>query len=71
MVLDREATGPRDLGEVLEACIEGGCRLVQLREKTWESGRLLPLARRLRARCREAGVTFLVNDRVEIGRAHV
>jgi thiamine-phosphate diphosphorylase len=40
--------------------------MVQLREKTWESGRLLPLAERLRARCRETGVTFIVNDRVDL-----
>jgi thiamine-phosphate pyrophosphorylase len=42
---------------------------VQLREKEWASGRLLPIARRLRARCREAGVTFIVNDRVDLALA--
>jgi thiamine-phosphate pyrophosphorylase len=40
--------------------------MVQLREKTWPSGRLLPVAERLRARCRQAGVTFIVNDRVDL-----
>ena len=40
--------------------------MVQLREKTWESGRLLPMAERLRARCRAANVTFIVNDRVDL-----
>jgi thiamine-phosphate diphosphorylase len=42
---------------------------VQLREKAWPSGRLLPLAERLRARCRAAGVTFIVNDRVDLALA--
>jgi len=40
--------------------------MVQLREKEWPSGRLLPLAERLRGRCRAAGVTFIVNDRVDL-----
>jgi thiamine-phosphate pyrophosphorylase len=42
---------------------------VQLREKEWPSGRLLPLAERLRDRCRRAGVTFIVNDRVDLALA--
>jgi thiamine-phosphate pyrophosphorylase len=40
--------------------------MVQLREKEWPSGRLLPVARRLRERCRVAGVTFVVNDRLDL-----
>jgi thiamine-phosphate pyrophosphorylase len=66
VVLDRSATRGRDLGDVLEAAIAGGCRMVQLREKSWPSGTLLPLAERLRARCARAAVTFIVNDRVDL-----
>src|SRR5919198_4345810 len=66
VILDRGAARGRDLVEVLEAVIAGGCRMVQLREKEWASGRLLPLAERLRARRRAAGVTFIVNDRVDL-----
>ena len=69
VVLDRQAARGRDLLEILEAAIAGGCRMVQLREKTWPSGRVLPLAERLRARCRKAGVTFIVNDRVDLALA--
>jgi thiamine-phosphate pyrophosphorylase len=69
VILDRDAAAGRDLADVLEGAIAGGCRIVQLREKTWPSGTLLPLARRLRARCREAGVTFIVNDRVDLALA--
>ena len=49
--------------------IDGGVDVVQLREKEWPSGRLLPLAARLRTRCREAGATFIVNDRVDLALA--
>src|SRR5438309_11275628 len=66
VILDRTAARGRDLEEILDATIAGGCRLVQLREKEWPSGRLLPLAERLRGRCRAAGVTFIVNDRVDL-----
>jgi len=66
VVLDRAAARGRDLVEVLDAVLAGGSRLVQLREKEWPSGRLLPLAERLRARCAAAGATFIVNDRVDL-----
>src|SRR3989441_7048112 len=66
VVLDRRASGGRDLEEILDATIAGGCRMIQLREKEWPSGRLLPLAERLRERCAAAGATFIVNDRVDL-----
>ncbi len=69
VVLDRTAARGRDLTEILESTIAGGCRMVQLREKEWPSGRLLALAERLRARCRDAHVTFVVNDRLDLALA--
>jgi thiamine-phosphate pyrophosphorylase len=66
VILDRAIARGRDLGALLEAVIAGGCRMVQLREKEWPSGRLWPLAERLRERCHKAGVTFIVNDRVDL-----
>lgn len=69
VILDRTAARGRDLVDILAATIAGGCRMVQLREKEWPSGRLLPVAKRLRARCRAAGVTFIVNDRIDLALA--
>jgi len=69
VVLDRTASAGRDLEEILDATLAGGCRMIQLREKEWPSGRLLPLAERLRDRCRRAGATFIVNDRVDLALA--
>ena len=66
VVLDRAVARGRDLLDLLAAAVDGGCRMVQLREKEWPSGRLLPLAERLRARCAADGVTFIVNDRVDL-----
>ena len=55
VILDRGAARGRDLLDVLDAAVAGGCRMVQLREKAWPSGRLLPLAERVRARCAAVG----------------
>jgi len=67
VVLDRTASAGRDLEVILDATLAGGCRM--LREKEWPSGRLLPLAERMRDRCRRAGATFIVNDRVDLALA--
>lgn len=69
VILDREAARGRPLPELLEAVLGGGCRLIQLREKTLPMVELLPLARALRARCREAGAQFIVNDRADLALA--
>ena len=57
VILDRTAAGGRDLDAILDGAIAGGCRMVQLREKEWPSGRL---------RCRVARVAFIVNDRIDL-----
>ena len=68
-ILDRAASRGRDIREILDAVISGGCRMVQLREKEWSTRQLLPLARELRDRAAKAGVTFVVNDRLEVALA--
>jgi thiamine-phosphate pyrophosphorylase len=69
VILDRPASGGRDLAVILDAVIAGGCLMVQLREKEWTTRQLLPLAERLRERARDAGVTFIVNDRLDLALA--
>jgi thiamine-phosphate diphosphorylase len=67
-ILDR-SVARRDLPALLDAVLGGGGRLVQLREKTMPLAELLPLARRLARRCREAGALFIVNDRADLALA--
>jgi thiamine-phosphate pyrophosphorylase len=69
VILDRSVAGGRDLDPILAAVLAGGAEMIQLREKTWPSGTLFPMAQRLRARCRAAGVPFIVNDRVDVALA--
>lgn len=69
VILDREAAAGRELAPLLEAVLEGGCRVVQLREKRLPPAELYPLGQALRRRCREAGCLFIVNDRVDLALA--
>jgi len=53
-------------GEIATAAVEGGATAVQLRAPELTDDRLLPLATALARLCGDAGVLFLVNDRVEV-----
>ncbi len=52
--------------DVTLAAIEGGATAVQLRAPELGAAELLPLATELAESCREAGVLFIVNDRVKV-----
>lgn len=55
----------RAVAEVVGAALRGGVTLVQLRDKTAADEAYLAVGREVRALCREAGVPFIVNDRVD------
>ncbi len=69
VILDRSVARGRGLPELLDAVLAGGCRLVQLREKTLPPAELYPLAEALRRRCKEMGALFIVNDRADLALA--
>jgi thiamine-phosphate pyrophosphorylase len=69
-VVTSEGLAPgRGHREVAVAAIAGGATAVQLRAKDLADDELLPLAEELAARCRAAGVLFVVNDRIEVALA--
>jgi thiamine-phosphate diphosphorylase len=53
-------------GEIATAAVDGGATAVQLRAPELSDDRLLPLAAVIARMCGDAGVLFLVNDRVEV-----
>ena len=55
--------------EIAEAAIRGGATAVQLRMKDAAARPMLETARLIAARCRDAGVAFIVNDRVDVALA--
>jgi thiamine-phosphate pyrophosphorylase len=69
VILDRGAAAGRELPALLDGVLAGGCRVVQLREKSLPTVELHQLAGALRRRCREAGCLFIVNDRVDLALA--
>lgn len=50
----------------LDGVLAGGARIVQLRDKISSAGELLQKAKYFRKMTQEAGVLFIVNDRVDI-----
>ena len=69
LVTDRNTTGGRELGWVLERALEGGVRAVQLREKDLGGRELLELAREVKELCDRYGAELFVNDRVDVALA--
>jgi len=69
LITGSDFTKGRPLLDVVAKAIEGGARVVQLREKEASVRELLNLGDKLRNLTREAGVTFIVNDRVDLARA--
>lgn len=65
-VVLRDGRMEESLDRALSEAIGGGCRLVQYRDKGATPRVALSRARRFSAACREAGATFLVNDRPDI-----
>jgi thiamine-phosphate pyrophosphorylase len=58
-----------DLAAFVEACIEGGVDVVQLREKALEARPLLARAEVVAGVCRRHGVPFVLNDRPDLALA--
>ena len=69
LVADADYAPGGDLPGLVEAAVDGGVTLVQLRAKSLAPGLFIELGRALAARLAARGVPFLVNDRVEAARA--
>lgn len=68
LVTDRHACGERRLEDVVEAALEGGVNMVQLREKDLPARELYDLALRLRQIVGTQAL-LLVNDRLDVALA--
>ena len=52
--------------ELAELAIAGGADTIQLREKGEETKEMIRVAEQVQALCRRSGLTFIVNDRVDV-----
>jgi thiamine-phosphate pyrophosphorylase len=69
VVTGEELSAGRTTEEVVQAALEGGCRLIQMREKGRTVRELLALGRKLRAMTAAASAILIINDRVDIALA--
>jgi thiamine-phosphate pyrophosphorylase len=60
------AAGPDAARDLAGRLLRGGARALQLRHKHAPAGVLLECARAVMPLCRDAGVPFIVNDRVDV-----
>jgi thiamine-phosphate pyrophosphorylase len=66
LVTQASLSAGRTTAEIVADAIDGGVGVVQLREKDRTARERYELGRELRELTREAGVTFVVNDRVDL-----
>jgi len=69
LVTQASLSGDRTTPEIVEAAIEGGVDVVQLREKDVSARERYEMGREVREHTREAGVPLIVNDRVDLALA--
>lgn len=69
VILDPDQTKGRDPGEVLQALLHGGARIVQLRAKALSPRDFLELARAAKEQMQRSDCRLIVNDRVDIALA--
>jgi thiamine-phosphate pyrophosphorylase len=55
--------------ELAQLAIAGGADTIQLRQKAGSTRQTIRMAEQMQALCKKAGVTFIVNDRVDVAMA--
>jgi len=66
VIIDTQTLKGRAEINVARQAIQGGARMIQLRDKLRPKGMLVPLARELKKVCAESNVLFIVNDYVDL-----
>lgn len=69
VILDRQFLVGGDELDVTRQIIEGGARVIQLRDKQSKKGELLLVAQKLRELCSQADVLFIINDYLDLAMA--
>ena len=69
VIIDPEVTGGRDPLEIARAAINGGARMLQLRDKLRDKGEQLPLGLALRDLCAANDALLIINDHADVAAA--
>jgi len=66
LITDETLTPYDRIETYLIPAFRGGARILQLRDKSLDDEALFPVAQHIQALCQEFGVTFIINDRVDL-----
>jgi len=66
VILDRKVLAGRDELEIANQVIQGGAKVIQLRDKQSSKRELLPIAQRLKDLCTKSGALFIINDYLDL-----
>ena len=69
VIVDPEATRERPVAEVAAQALQGGAKVVQLRDKLDDKGQMLESARELKSMCAAHDSLFVMNDHADLARA--
>lgn len=69
VIIDPEVTDGRDPLDIARGAVQGGAKMLQLRDKLRDKGASLPLALSLQQLCQERDVLLIINDHVDLAAA--
>ena len=69
VIIDPQVTGGREPLDIAVAAVNGGARMLQLRDKLRDKGESLPLAAALQELCQRNGAMLIVNDHADVAAA--
>jgi thiamine-phosphate pyrophosphorylase len=69
VIIDTQTLGLRGEVDAARKAIDGGAKVIQLRDKQHSKGELLTIAKKLTDLCRHSNVLFIVNDYLDIALA--
>ena len=69
VIIDPQVTGGRDPLDIAVAAVNGGARMLQLRDKLRDKGESLPLATALQDLCHRNGALLIINDHADVAAA--
>lgn len=69
VIIDPQVTGGRDPLDIAVAAVNGGARMLQLRDKLRDKGESLPLAMALQDLCQRNNALLIINDHADVAAA--
>jgi len=66
VILDRQILAGRNEPEVAKQVIQGGVKVIQLRDKQGSKAELLPIAQKIKALCSKSDTLFIINDYLDL-----